>query len=73
MASKTRILVGTVGQGVMMSGDDGETWTRISVRNGTASRREWNHSMLRHSSRNLPLNLSSVPFCQGFPGSMSAV
>ena len=34
MASKTRILVGTVGQGVMMSGDDGENWTRISVRNG---------------------------------------
>ena len=34
MASKGTILVGTVGQGVMMSGDDGDTWTRISVRNG---------------------------------------
>ena len=29
--------------------------------------------MLRHSSRNLPLKLSSVPFCHGLPGSISAV
>jgi hypothetical protein len=34
MAAKGTILVGTVGQGIMRSGDDGETWTRISVRNG---------------------------------------
>ena len=34
MASKGTILVGTVGQGIMMSGDDGNSWTRISVRNG---------------------------------------
>ena len=27
--------------------------------------------MVRHSSRNLPLKLSLVPFCQGLPGSMS--
>jgi hypothetical protein len=32
-----------------------------------------NHSIERHSSRNLPLNDSLVPFCQGFPGSMWAV
>jgi hypothetical protein len=32
-----------------------------------------NHSRLRHSSRNLPLKLSFVPFCQGFPGAMNAV
>ena len=38
-----------------------------------ASARKRNHSRLRHSSRNLPLKLSLVPFCQGFPGSMSAV
>jgi hypothetical protein len=29
--------------------------------------------MLRHSSRNFPLKLSSVPFCQGLPGSLSAL
>eukprot|EP00952_Eustigmatos_sp_NYUAD-ZCMA_P002693 11807-Eustigmatos_ZCMA.PRE.1 len=29
--------------------------------------------MDRHSSRNLPLKLSSVPFCQGLPGSLSTV
>ena len=29
--------------------------------------------MLRHSSRKRPLKLSSVPFCQGLPGSMWAV
>ena len=34
MAKKGTILVGTIGQGVMMSGDDGDTWTRISVRHG---------------------------------------
>ena len=28
---------------------------------------------VRHSSRNLPLNDSSAPFCHGLPGSMSAV
>ena len=27
----------------------------------------------RHSSRNFPLKDSFVPFCQGFPGSISAV
>jgi photosystem II stability/assembly factor-like uncharacterized protein len=31
------ILVGTIGQGVMMSADDGETWTRASVRQGMHS------------------------------------
>jgi len=34
MAKKGTILVGTIGQGIMMSGDDGDTWTRISVRHG---------------------------------------
>lgn len=38
-----------------------------------ASAREWNHSRLRHSSRNLPLKLSVTPFCQGLPGSINAV
>jgi hypothetical protein len=38
-----------------------------------ASRRVRNHSMLKHSSRSRPLKLSSVPFCQGFPGAMCAV
>ena len=33
-----------------------------------ASIRFRNHSMARHSSRNLPLTLSVVPFCQGLPG-----
>lgn len=33
-----------------------------------ASRRLRNHSTLRHSSRNLPLNASFVPFCHGLPG-----
>ena len=37
MASKGSILVGTVGQGVMMSRDDGESWTRASVRHGMHS------------------------------------
>ena len=32
-----------------------------------------NHSRDRHSFRNFPLNDSSVPFCQGLPGSMNAV
>ena len=32
-----------------------------------------NHCIARHSPRNLPLKLSFVPFCQGLPGSMSAV
>jgi len=36
MAGKGNILVGTVGQGVMTSADDGESWTRASVRQGTA-------------------------------------
>jgi hypothetical protein len=35
-----------------------------------ASIRFLNHSMLRHSSRNLPLKLSFDPFCHGLPGSM---
>ena len=37
MTSKGNILVGTVGQGVMMSADDGESWTRASVRHGMHS------------------------------------
>ena len=37
MTSKGNILVGTVGQGVMMSADDGESWTRASVRQGMHS------------------------------------
>ena len=32
-----------------------------------------NHCRLRNSSRNFPLNDSSVAFCHGFPGSISAV
>ena len=39
----------------------------------TASRLLRNHSMFRHSSRNRPLKLSFVPFCQGFPGAMKAL
>ena len=37
MASKGNILVGTIGQGVMMSADDGGSWTRASVRQGMHS------------------------------------
>jgi len=37
MDSHGTILVGTIGQGVMMSGDDGATWTRASVRMGMHS------------------------------------
>jgi len=37
MAKKGTILVGTIGQGVMMSPDDGESWTRASVRAGMHS------------------------------------
>jgi photosystem II stability/assembly factor-like uncharacterized protein len=37
MAAKGTILVGTIGQGVMMSPDDGESWTRASVRVGMHS------------------------------------
>src|SRR6266446_4264351 len=37
MTSNGNILVGTVGQGVMMSADDGESWTRASVRQGMHS------------------------------------
>src|SRR5262245_26188889 len=37
MAKKGTILVGTIGQGVMMSADDGESWTRASVRVGMHS------------------------------------
>ncbi len=37
MANKGTILVGTIGQGVMMSADDGESWTRASVRQGMHS------------------------------------
>jgi len=37
MTNKGNILVGTVGQGVMMSADDGESWTRASVRQGMHS------------------------------------
>ena len=38
-----------------------------------ASVRERNHSMERHSSRHLPLKLSTMPFCQGLPGSIKAM
>ena len=38
-----------------------------------ALRRDRNHSSDRRSSRSLPLNLSSAPFCQGLPGSLKAV
>ncbi|HEU5110156.1 MAG TPA: hypothetical protein VFT95_16570 [Micromonosporaceae bacterium] len=37
MASRGTILVGTIGQGVMSSADDGQTWTRASVRHGMHS------------------------------------
>ena len=37
MAKKGNILVGTIGQSVMRSADDGETWTRASVRQGIHS------------------------------------
>jgi photosystem II stability/assembly factor-like uncharacterized protein len=37
MAIKGTILVGTIGQGVMMSRDDGATWTRASVGQGMHS------------------------------------
>jgi photosystem II stability/assembly factor-like uncharacterized protein len=37
MANKGTILVGTIGQSVMMSADDGATWTRASVRQGMHS------------------------------------
>src|SRR5712692_10469756 len=37
MAKKGNILVVTIGQGVMMSADDGESWTRASVRQGMHS------------------------------------
>src|SRR2546428_8016222 len=37
MTNQGNILVGTVGQGVMMSADDGESWTRASVRQGMHS------------------------------------
>jgi photosystem II stability/assembly factor-like uncharacterized protein len=37
MAKKGNILVGTIGQGVMTSRDDGESWTRASVRQGMHS------------------------------------
>ena len=37
MANKGTILVGTIGQSVMMSADDGGSWTRASVRHGMHS------------------------------------
>ena len=37
MASQGAILVGTIGQGVMRSADDGATWARGSVRQGMHS------------------------------------
>jgi photosystem II stability/assembly factor-like uncharacterized protein len=37
MTSNANILVGTIGQGVMMSPDDGESWTRVTVRQGMHS------------------------------------
>ncbi len=49
MTSKGNILVGTVGQGVMMSADDGESWTRAGVRQGMHS--DCIVRMLRSDSR----------------------
>ena len=37
MANKGTILVGTIGQGVMASADDGESWTRAGVHQGMHS------------------------------------
>ena len=37
MAKRGTILVGTIGQGVMKSIDDGATWTRASVNQGMHS------------------------------------
>src|SRR5919201_4246857 len=37
MTKSGSILVGTIGQGVMTSPDDGESWTRASVRQGMHS------------------------------------
>lgn len=51
----------------------GVVWRRQASMITAASRRDLNHSSNRHSSRNLPLKLSSVPFCQGLPGSLSTV
>ena len=45
-----------------------------SLRSGSSHRFDClNHSMLRHSSRNLPLKLSFDAVLPGLPGSMSAV
>jgi hypothetical protein len=48
-------------------------WRRQASIMTLAWARERNHSMLKHSSRNLPLKLSLTPFCQGLPGSIRAV
>src|SRR5215208_3289491 len=37
MANKGTILVGTIGQGVMSSGDDGDTWGRATIGQGMHS------------------------------------
>ena len=37
MANRGSILVGTIGQGVMTSADDGQSWTRAGVRQGMHS------------------------------------
>ena len=37
MADNKVILVGTVGQGVMRSGDAGETWQRVGINQGLHS------------------------------------
>ena len=37
MATNGNILVGTIGQGVMVSPDDGASWTRSSIRQGMHS------------------------------------
>ena len=37
MAEPKTILVGTVGQGIMRSGDGGESWQRIGISAGTHS------------------------------------
>ena len=37
MTDKMSILVGTVGQGILRSGDGGETWVRVGINNGLHS------------------------------------
>src|SRR5664279_2079833 len=48
-------------------------WRRQVSMTTFAFARDRTHSTLRHSSRSLPLTLSSLAFCQGLPGSIKAV